>query len=331
MGGKEPVMNRRHILRLAAAALALSLTAPASAQSLPPGPIRMVVGFAAGGSTDAMARIIGEKLSQRLGRSVIVENNAGASGRLAAEQVKKAPADGLTILVGNIGMVVLAPVTFKNLSYDPLVDFEPVVRAADFQLAVAATKETGASDMAGFVQWLKQNPDKANIAVPLQASLSHLTGLRFAQASGAKAEMVIFRGMALAMQDLLAGRLSGAVATVADFSEQHRAGTMQVMAVSGTRRAPALPEVPTFTEAGLKGFESNGWNGYLLPKGTPQPVVELYNREITAIVASPEIAQRYEQLGFIAPEPNTPAAFASAIKAGMDAWRPLVEAAGLQQ
>ncbi len=325
-------MNRRHLLGLAAmSALAINAAAPAGAQPLPPGTIRMVVGFAAGGSTDAMARLIGEKLSRRLGRSVIVENNAGASGRLAAEQVKKAPADGLTVLVGNIGMVVLAPVTFKSLSYDPLADFEPVVRAADFQLAVAAARETGAGDMAAFVQWLKQHPDKANIAVPLQASLSHLTGLRFAQSSGAKAEMVIFRGMSLAMQDLLAGRLSGAVATVADFSEQHRAGTLKVLAVSGTRRAPALPDVPTFAEAGIKGFESNGWNGYLLPKGTPQPIVELYNREIAAIVASPEIAQRYEQLGFIAPEINTPADFAKAIKSGMDAWRPLVEAAGLQQ
>lgn len=325
-------MNRRSILNLAAvSALAFGLAVPASAQTLPQGPVKMLVGFAAGGSTDVMARIIGEKLSQRIGRSVIVENNAGASGRLAAEQVKKAAPDGMTVLVGNIGMVVLAPVTFKNLSYDPLADFEPVVRAADFQLAVAATKETGAADVAGFVQYLKQNPDKANIAVPLQASLSHLTGLRFAQASGAKAEMVVFRGMALAMQDLLAGRLSGAVATVADFSEQHRAGTMKVLAVSGAKRAPALPDVPTFTEAGIKGFESNGWNGFLLPKGTPQPIIDLYNREIAAIVASPEIAQRYEQLGFIAPEANSPADFAGAIKSGMDAWRPLVEAAGLQQ
>ena len=325
-------MDRRQFIgSTAAAAAALALPGATGAQELPQGPVRMVVGFAAGGSTDAMARLIGERLSQRIGRSVIIENNAGASGRLAAEQVKKAPADGSTVLVGNIGLVVLAPVTFKNLPFDPLSDFEPVIRAADFQLAVATTKETGASDMAGFVDWLKKNPDKGNFAVPLQASLSHLTGLRFVEAVGAKVEMVVFRGMALAMQDLLAGRLSGAAASVADFSEQHRAGMLKVVAVSGTRRSPALPDVPTFTEAGIKGFEGNGWNGYLLPKGTPKAIVDLYNREIAAIVASPEIAQRYEQLGFIAPEPNTPAQFAEAIKAGQDAWRPVVQAAGLQQ
>ncbi|HEV7260661.1 MAG TPA: tripartite tricarboxylate transporter substrate-binding protein [Bosea sp. (in: a-proteobacteria)] len=325
-------MDRRQFIgSAAAAATGLGLSVSASAQDLPPGPIRMIVGFAAGGSTDAMARLIGERLSQRLNRSVIIENNAGASGRLAAEQVKKAAPDGSTVLIGNIGLVVLAPVTFKSLSYDVFADFEPVVRAADFQLAVAASQQAGAVDLAGFIDWLKKNSDKANLAVPLQASLSHLTGLRFVEAVGAKVEMVVFRGMALAMQDVLAGRLSGAVATVADFSEQHRAGTLKVMAVSGAGRSPALPDVPTFTQAGIKGFESNGWNGYLLPKGTPQAIVELYNREISAIVASPEIAQRYEQLGFVAPEPNTPAQFAATIKAGMDAWRPLVAAAGLQQ
>lgn len=325
-------MHRRDFLSMAAATAAGSvLPRMATAQELPSGPIRMVVGFAAGGSTDAMARLIGERLSQRLGRSVIIENNAGASGRLAAEQVKKAAPDGSTVLVGNIGLVVLAPVTFKSLPYDPLADFEPVVRAADFQLAVAASKESGTSDLKSFADWLGKNPDKANIAVPLQASLSHLTGLRFVDAINAKVEMVVFRGMALAMQDLLAGRLSGAVASVADFSEQHRAGALKVVGVTGTKRAPALPDVPTLGEAGIKGFDSNGWNGYLLPKGTPRPIVELYNREIAAIVATPEIAQRYEQLGFIAPEPNTPPEFATAIKTGMETWAPLVEAAGLRQ
>ena len=325
-------MHRRYVLRTLLSLLAGAALAPAlSAQELPAGPVKLLVGFAAGGSTDAMARIIGEKLSERIGRPIIVENNAGASGRLAAEQVKKSTPDGSTLLVGNIGMVVLAPVTFKTLSYDPLRDFEPVARAADFQLAVAASRESGAKDLAGFVAWLKQNPDKANLAVPLQASLSHLTALRFVEAAGAKSEMVIYRGTSLAMQDLLSGRMAGSVATIGDFAEQHRAGTLQILAVSGTKRSSSQPDIPTFTEAGLKGFEGNGWNGFLLPAGTPKPIVERYNREILAIVRSPEVTQRLEQLGFVVPDPHSPADFAETIKIGMEGWRPLVKAAGLEQ
>jgi tripartite-type tricarboxylate transporter receptor subunit TctC len=325
-------MLRRAVLTTLLSFAATAALIPASyAQELPPGPVRMQVGFAAGGSTDAMARIIAEKLSERIGRSIVVENNAGASGRLAAESVKRAAPDGSTLLVGNIGMVVLAPVTFKTLSYDPLTDFEPVARAADFQMALAAAPVTGAKDVAGFVSWMKANPDKANMAVPLQASLSHLTALRFVEAAGIKSEMVIYRGTALAMQDLLSGRLPGSAAAVADFAEQHRAGTLKVLAVSGTKRSTALPDVPTFGEAGMKGFEGNGWNGFLLPAGTPKAIVERYNREILDIVRQPDVEARLAQLGFVVPEPHTPAEFAATIKAGQDSWRPLVKAAGLEQ
>jgi tripartite-type tricarboxylate transporter receptor subunit TctC len=316
-----------------ALAVLIAVMAPMalSAQTLPSGPVKFVVGFAGGGSTDAMARIIAEKLSERIGRNVIVENNAGASGRLAAEQVKKAAPNGSTVLVGNIGMIVLAPVTFKELSYDPLRDFAPVVRAADFQLVVAASQATGASDLPGLIRWLKENPDKANVGVPLQASLSHLTALRFVEAAGAPATMVVYRGSAMATQDMLGGRLAAGVAAVGDFVEQHRAGSMRIVGVSGVKRAPSLPDVPTFAEGGLKGLEGNGWNGFLLPAGTPAPIVELYNREIQAVVALPEVAQRLDQLGFVVPPPNTPADFAATIKSEMDAWRPLVKAAGLEQ
>ena len=325
-------MNRRHaFLRVVGLAACLASGGAALAQPLPPGPVKFVVGFAAGGSTDAMARIIAEKLSEKIGRSVFVENNAGASGRLAAEQVKRAPADGSTVLVGNIGMIALAPLTFRELSYHPLRDFQPVVRAVDFQLVVAAGAAAGAKDLPGFVRWLSDNPDKANLAVPLQARLSHLTALRFAEAAGTKTTMVIYRGTAPAMQDILGGRLAGGVAAVGDFIEQHRAGTMRIVGVSGTKRAPSLPDVATFSEGGLKGLEGNGWNGFLLPSGAPSEVVEFLNREIAAVVASPEVARKLDQLGFVPSEPNSPAQFAASIQSEMDAWRPIVKASGLEQ
>jgi tripartite-type tricarboxylate transporter receptor subunit TctC len=301
------------------------------AQELPNRPIRFVVGFAGGGSTDAMARIIAERLSQRIGRSVVVENNAGASGRLAAEQVKKSEPDGTTVLVGNIGMVVLAPVTFRQLSYDPLRDFEPVIRAADFQLAMAAAAHTNARDTASLISWLKQNGDKANVGVPLQASLSHLTALRFLEAAKVQATVVVYRGSALATQDMLGGRLAGSAAAVGDFIEQHRAGTMRIIGVSGTSRAPSLPDVPTFAEAGLKGLEGNGWNGFLLPAGTPKAIVDLYSREIAAVVAQPDVVRRLDQLGFVPSAPNSPAEFGATIRSEMESWRPVVRAAGLEQ
>jgi tripartite-type tricarboxylate transporter receptor subunit TctC len=324
-------MHRRSLIALALAALGLPLAAAAPAQELPSGPVRFVVGFAAGGSTDAMARIVADKLGERIGRQVIVENNAGASGRLAAEQVRKAAPNGATVLVGNIGMVVLAPVTFKDIPYDPLRDFAPVIRAADFQLVVAAAAETGAKDLKSFVAWLRANRDKANLGVPLQASLSHLTALRFAEAVEAPATMVVYRGSAIMMQDLLGGRLAGGVAAAGDFAEQHRSGTMRIVAASGLRRPPSLDDVPTFAELGVKDLDANGWNGFLLPAGTPKPIVERYNREIQAVLASPDVVARLETLGFVVPPPNTPEAFAEDIRSGMESWRPLVQAAGLQQ
>ena len=324
-------MHVRQLLALVLAGLSLAYSRPAAAQELPPGPVRFIVGFAAGGSTDAMARIIADKLGARIGRSVVVENNAGASGRLAAEQVRKASPDGSTVLVGNIGMVVLAPVTFKDIPYDPLRDFEPVIRAADFQLVVAAAQETGAKDLQSFVAWLRANRERANLGVPLQASLSHLTALRFVEAVEAPATMVIYRGSALMMQDLLGGRVAGGVAAAGDFAEQHRAGTVRILAASGQRRPPSLDDVPTFSELGVKGLDPNGWNGFLLPAGTPKPIVERFNREIQAVLANPEVVARLEALGFVVPPPNTPEAFAEDIKRGMESWRPLVAAAGLQQ
>lgn len=325
-------MKRRVALRWIPALLFAAFGASGvAAQELPSGPVKFVVGFAAGGSTDAMARIIGEKLSERIRRSVVVENNAGASGRLAAEQVKKAAPDGSTLLVGNIGMVVLAPVTFRQLSYDPLRDFEPVIRATDFQLVVTAAKHTGARNVAELVAWLKQNHDKANLGVPLQASLSHLTGLRFLDSAGVAATTIVYRGTALAMQDLLGERLALATGAVGDFIEQHRAGAMRIVGVSGTDRAPSLPDVATFGEAGLKGMEGNGWNGFLLPVGTPKAIVEMYAREIAAVVAHPDVAKRLDQLGFVPSPPNGPAEFAAIIRSEMETWRPVVKAAGLEQ
>jgi tripartite-type tricarboxylate transporter receptor subunit TctC len=324
-------MHRRHLLAMLLASLGLVLAGAVPAQELPSGPVRFVVGFAAGGSTDAMARIIADKLADRIGRQIVIENNAGASGRLAAEQVRKAPPNGSTVLVGNIGMVVLAPVTFKDLPYDPLRDFAPVVRAADFQLVVTAAAETGARDLKSFVAWLRDNRDKANLGVPLQASLSHLTALRFGDAVEAPATMVVYRGSAIMMQDLLGGRLAGGVAAAGDFAEQHRAGTMRILAASGLRRPPSLDDVPTFSELGINGLDANGWNGFLLPAGTPKALVERYNREIQAVLASPDVAARLEALGFVVPPANTPEAFAEDIRRGMESWRPLVQAAGLQQ
>lgn len=315
---------------LAAMSLA-ALPRRAIAQPAGTAPIKFVVGFASGGSTDAMARIIAERLGQRIGRQIVVENNAGASGRLAAEQVKRADPDGLNMLVGNIGMIALAPVTFRNLSYDPLRDFAPTIRAADFQIALAASPHTGATNLAALVAWLKANGSQANVGAPLQASLSHLTALRFAAASGSAAAVVIYRGSALALPDMLGGRIAGTVAAVGDFIEQHRAGAIRIVAVSGASRSPSLPDVATFAEQGIGDLGGNGWNGFLLPRGVAPELVGFFNREIAATIAEPAVAEKLAGLGFVQPAANTPAEFAATIASEIEAWRPVVKAAGLEQ
>lgn len=306
---------------------ALVAAVPAAAQTLPfEGAIRIVCPYPAGGSSDTLARLVADKMQAALGRSVIVENRTGAGGRIAAEYMKTVPADGSQILLANIVIMVLSPLSEK-VGYDPVQDFAPITRTGDYQIPLATGPMTGAKDFAALAAWLKANPEKANYGVPAPGSLPHLYGLQVARVAKVPMVMVPFRGGAPIATALIGGQIAAGLSAAADFAEQHRAGSLRIVAFSGTQRAPTLPDVPTFAELGLKGFEENGWNGFFAPAGTPAAVVARYNAVIVEALKDSGVREKLEALGFLVTS-SSPEALAQQVVAEREKWKPLLIEAG---
>lgn len=317
--------DRRTAMALSLAALSAS---PLRAQSQ--GPVRIVAGFAAGGSSDAMARLIAERLEAALGRRIIVENKPGAGGRIAAEEVSNAVPDGSVLLLANTSMMVLAPVTFSDIRYDASRDFAPVARLADFQVALATGPLTAARTLADLMAFARANPDKATYGVPAAGSLPHLTGLAFAAASGVPMQAVVFQGGAPIAQAMAGGHLAMGLGASADYAAQHQGNALRIVAMTGTRRHPSLPDVPTFAEAGVKGLEDTAWSGLFLPKGAAPALVEGLRAAVQSILASPDVTARLEAQAFFV-NYGGPAEVSRQIVEEQIRWRPLVEKAGLRR
>jgi len=292
------------------------------------GPITLIAGFPPGGSSDIMARIVAERLASSLGRTVIVDNRPGAGGRIAAAALRGAPPDGSRLLLANTAIMVLGPLANADSGYDPVADFAPIARAADFHLALATGPMTRCRDVEALTRWLRDNPTLANYGVPAAGSLPHLMGIALARSIGLPFTMVPYRGGAPIVTDLAGGRLAMGLSASADFVAQHRADAITMLAVSGTRRAPGLPDVPTFAERGRAGFEANGWNGFFAPAGTLPNVVALYSREIRAALAQADVRQRLEQAGF-ALNASGPAELGLQVEREIERYRPLLREAGL--
>lgn len=292
------------------------------------GPVRIFAGFAAGGQSDILARLVADRLRERLGRPVIVENKAGAGGRIAVETLKPLPPDGSALALANIAQMSTAPLVFTDLTYDAINDFTPITKAVDFQVALATGTATKAKDFAATIAWLKANPTKANSGVPAIGGLPHLFGIELGKATDIKLQAVPYRGGQPILAALVQGDLAIGWAGVADFIEQHRAGVVRIIAVTGSKRSPQLPDVPTFVEVGVKANEPNGWIGYFGPKGMPKDIVDLYHREITAALRDPGIAARLEGLGFLITA-TSPGDLAKQIADDHKKWKPVVDTAGL--
>lgn len=326
-------MYRRSLLKsIAGAALLPLLAASASAQGakLPDGPIKLVAGFAPGGSSDAMARLVGAHMEKALGRSVIIENKAGAGGRIAAQEMTRAPADGSTLLIANIVNALLIPLTFSDAKYHPLKDFTLLARGADFQIAFATGPMTGANDLKQLVAWMKANPEKAVYGVPAAGSIPHLYSLQLAKSAGIDMRMLAMRGGAPIANDLLAGQIPFGVAGTADFGELHKAGKIRIVAVSGTKRAPGFDDIPTFAEQGHQGFESNGWLAFFAPPGMAQDLQKVLSDAITAALKDAEVGKRLTNFGFIL-TPGGPDDLKGLVERDIAKWDPLITAAGVKK
>jgi tripartite-type tricarboxylate transporter receptor subunit TctC len=305
----------------------LAFAPPVPAQDRMDKPVRIVVGFAPGGTADLIARVVADKLKDTVGQPVIVDNRPGAAGRIAADAVKAAAPDGSTIMVMPIGPMAVVPHTLKQIPYDPVKDFTAIGLGATFQFALAAGPASGSKTWGEFVAWAKANPNKASYATSAAGSLPHFVGVLLSRDIGIDMVHVPYKGSGAYMNDLMGGQVPSAIDTVADLSEQHRAGRIRILATTGAARAPATPDVPTFSELGLKDMVASGWFGFFAPPNTPKAVIDTLNRGINKALTSPDVVERLTKLG-MDPATSTPDEFAKIVASDYAKWGPIVKASG---
>lgn len=317
-------MQRRFALSAIVASLASTLQPGlAAAQS---GSVKIVVGFAPGGSVDALARQVAETLQAALGRPAIVENRAGAAGRLAIEQVKASSADGDTLLLVPHGPVTLFPHVFKNLRFDMEKDFVPVTRIATGDYALSIGPAVPAKDLPGFIAWLKTAGDKASYGSPGAGTLPHLLGVSLARAIGSPMTHVPYRGSTPAMTDLAGGTVAAVLSPVTEALALHDAGKVRIIATAGTVRSPFLQGVPTLKESGID-IDVPLWFALYAPAATPAATLTRLRTAVVQSLARPEAAQKLKVLGLV-PAPSQPQEQLALQRQETQMWEKAVKASG---
>ena len=297
---------------LIAAAL-LALAGVAVAQGAYPGrPVTLVVPFPPGGGTDTGARIVAQKLGAKWGQTVIVENKGGAAGMIGADMVAKAKPDGYTLLMGNIGTQAINPSLYKKMPYDAATAFVPITLVAELPLAMMVNPAVPAKTAREFIALAKREPGKLSYSSSGAGGAPHLAAEMFKEATGTFIVHVPYRGGGPAIGDLIAGHVQLSFMTVLEASGHIKAGKLRALAVTGSQRVPALPEVPTLAEAALPGFNSISWIGVLAPAGTPREIVDKVSSDVREVVASDEVKQKLIELGAV-PAGTTPAQFQALI------------------
>lgn len=324
-------LTRRQALGLAAGAGALlTLPGAARAQAIPTGnPIRILVGYPAGGGTDVMARVIAEKLKERLGANVIVENRAGASGTLANEATKNAPTDGSVILYAPSAGTVAQTVTKKQLNYDLEKDLATITQAGVLPVVYVVSPKLGVRNFAEYVDWLKKNPKHRNFGTTAMGSQTHFFGVELGQALGMPLEPVAYKGAAPLIADLSAGHASAGCGGLSDFLQHHRGDKLRIIAVSGPKRAASAPDLPTIGELGHPKLSTEGWYGFYGPGKMSPALVQAWNKELVAVLESADVKQKILQIGMEV-RTSTPQAFAELQAKDIVAFRGSMKAAGYQ-
>jgi tripartite-type tricarboxylate transporter receptor subunit TctC len=308
--------------------LALAAPLPASAQTYPAHPIRLIVPYAAAGPTDVIARIVAQKLSDAWGQQVYIENVPGAGGNTGIAMVAKAAPDGYTILVVSTGFIV-NPSMYAKLNYDPIKDFSPITLVAASPNVISANPTVPAKTLRDLIDLVKANPGKYSFAQPATGSTPHLAGELFKQRYGLDLVTVPFNGAAPAISSTIGGHTPIAFTALPPAMSNIKEGKLNGIAVLGTKRSPSLPNVPTNIEAGIPDLESDTLTGIVAPAGTPKDIIARWHSEIVAMVAMPDVRQRLETLGF-APVANAPEEFAERLKTEMAKWGKVVHDANIR-
>jgi tripartite-type tricarboxylate transporter receptor subunit TctC len=289
----------------------------------------MVVPFAAGGTTDVMARVVAERLGARLGRPVIVENVAGAGGNVGAAMVAKAPADGYTILMATPGQAVTNQFMYRHMPYDTATAFVPLAYIASVPSVLVVSPTLGVASTTAFLEKMKAWPGGANFGSAGLGSTGHLGGTLLLMQTGLHAQHVPYRGSAPMLQDLLEGNIQFTIDTVPGLIGYIQSGTIKALAVTGKARSPALPDVPNNIEAGIPDVEMASWLVLMAPAGTPQPIVDRINAEIDAALKDPQLSDKILQLGAV-PEGGSPQDVAAFLRDETAKWKRVIETADIK-
>lgn len=307
-------------------ASALALAGGAAAQSYPSKPIRIVVVSTPGGSVDTMARTVGPELSRRWGQQVIVDNRPGAGGAIAAELVAKSPPDGYTLIMGTVASFATNVSLRRKLPYDPVKDFAPITLVATQNLMLLIHPTVPAKSVKELVALARKNPGTLSFASAGNGTGGHLSGELFKLLAGVDLLHVPYKGVAPAIIDVVSGQVTMTFSSILSGLPQVKNGRLRPLAVTGERRSPAVPQLPTMVEAGVKGYESTTWYGMLAPAATPPEIVSKLNNEVVSILKTPEMHDRLSKEG-ADPVGNTSAEFAKFIQAEIDKWRKVITAA----
>jgi len=321
-----PHWNLRSLASAAAFAL---LACSAAAQSYPNRPIRLLVPSTPGGSVDTLARIVGTHLSERWKQQVVVDNRPGAGGTIAAHMTAKAPPDGYTLIMATIAAMATIVNLSRNVPYDPVRDFAPVTQVASQQLMLLLNPGVAAKSVAELVQLAKAKPGQLTFGSAGNGAGGHLSGELFKILAGIDLVHVPYKGIAPAIVDVISGQVTMTFPSIISGAPHVKSGKLRALAVTGGHRSPALPELPTMIEAGIRGYESNTWYGVLAPKATPRAVVMKLHDEIVAIVTLPQVKNHLLIEG-AEPVGNTPEQFGAFIKSEIDKWGKVIRAAGLR-
>ena len=317
------------IARLAAAMVGVVLSAGAAAQQYPSKPIRLMVPFPPGGSTDIVARIVAQKLAAQLGQGVVIENRGGAGGSLGTAVVAKAPADGYTLTVGTTSTHVVAPSVFQKLEYDPVKDFAPISLIAVTPYLLVVNPKVQAKTLKELVELMKSQPGKMNYASAGVGSTTHLAMEMLKGASQTYALHIPYNGNGPAGTAVIAGQVEILFGSLPAVLPHAKSGRVRALAVGTPKRSPSLPDVPTVSESGYPGFDASLWLAIMAPAGTPQPVIDRLHKEVVAAVADKATAESLDKNG-AEPITSTPAELAAMIRDGVGKYAKVVKDAGVK-
>lgn len=303
--------------------------APATllAQAYPTKPVRVIVPYPPGGSTDILARVLAERITPSLGQQMVVENRAGATGVIGAEAVAKSPPDGHTLLMGVNGPITIAPAIRASMPYDTLRDFAPVILVADAPKLLVINPSIPVNTLQEFIAWAKGQPKPINFASAGVGTTGHLACELLKQRADFQANHVPYKGGGPAITDVIGGHVQFMFEVMPQLLPHVQAGRLRALAISSAERSKAIPSLPTVAEQGLPGFQSSTWFGVLAPAGTPEAVINRLNAEFSKALAEPDMAKRITDLG-ASWSPNSPADYAKFLRADLEKWRVVVAKSG---